>query len=230
MRSGLWVWLSLGLYLLLPAGVGRPAGTVRAQDAGRTEYLMVGYTPKGRVPGVAVYRNENGTLRGRWTNGQAQGRILTETAVPQSLTDGIEGTYETTGTNPDGRMYRGKLGIRKLGDKVYLLAWTNGETGVGILAGQVLVVGYGEQPGVALYALKADGSGDGGWTTLEMQGGIGREQFYGGGGLTATHRTKGMLPTGQPYEAAVTITREGNAYRLAWSTGEVGVGLLTTAR
>jgi hypothetical protein len=48
--------------------------------------------------------------------------------------------------------------------------------------------------------------------------------------LTATHRTKGVSPTGQPYEAAVTITKEGNAYRLAWSTGEVGIGLLTTAR
>lgn len=83
MRSGLWVFLGLCLWLL-PAGVGRPEGQACAQDAGRTEYLMVGYTSKGRVPGVAVYRNENGTLRGRWTNGQAQGRILTETAVPQS--------------------------------------------------------------------------------------------------------------------------------------------------
>lgn len=227
LRDGRRIWLCL--LFLAPLTPPAPAGA-RPQAEERVEYLMVGYAPKGRIPGVAVYRNDGGTLRGKWTNGQAQGRILTETAVPQSLTDGIEGVYETTGVNPDGRTYRGKLGIRKIGDKVYALAWTNGDTGVGILAGRVLVVGYGEQAGVALYAVKPDGSGDGGWTTVAADGGIGREQFFGGGGLTATHRTKGVLPDGAPYEATVTITKEGNAYRLVWSTGEVGVGLLTTAR
>ncbi|MFQ3581848.1 MAG: hypothetical protein SNJ49_08095 [Chloracidobacterium sp.] len=228
-RAGVWAMVGLGWLLLLTGG-GRPFAEAFAQGGDRTEYLMVGYAPKGRVPGVVVYRNDGGTLRGKWTNGQAQGRILTETAIPQTLTEGIEGTYETTGTNPDGRTYRGKLGIRKVGDKVYTLAWTNGDTGIGILAGQVLVVGYGDQAGVALYALKADGSGEGGWTTVATDGGIGREQFFGGGGLTATHRTAGTLPNGTAYEATVTITKEGNTYRLVWSTGEVGIGLLTTAK
>ncbi len=221
----LWLGaLLLGL-ALLPAPTG-----ARSQAEGRTEYLMVGYAPKGRIPGVAVYRNEDGTLRGRWTTGQAQGRILSETATPEALADGIEGAYATTGANPDGRAYRGKLGIRKIADKVYALTWTNGDTGIGLLAGQALIVGYGEQAGVALYALKPDGSGDGGWTTVAAGGGIGRERFYGGGGLTATHRVAGTRPDGTPYEATVTITKEGSAYRLAWSTGEVGIGLLTAAR
>ncbi|MCS7081112.1 MAG: hypothetical protein NZ585_13825 [Chloracidobacterium sp.] len=221
------LWLCL--LFLAPTLLHAPTG-VQAQTGERTEYLMVGYAPKGRIPGVVVYRNDGGTLRGKWTNGQARGRILTETAVPESLTNGIEGTYETTGVNPDGRTYRGKLGVRKIGDKVYTLAWTNGDTGIGILAGQVLVVGYGEQAGVMIYALRKDGGGDGGWTTVAAAGGIGREQFFGGGGLTATHRTKGTLPNGAPYEGMVTITKEGNTYRLVWSTGEVGIGLLTTAK
>lgn len=206
------------------------AGPLAGRTAAPTGYLFVGYsTPTdGLIPGVVVYKiREDGSLSGAWTNGEAGGRVMNETARSANAGVGLEGVYETTGTNPNGSEYRGKLNIERVSDKVYTLIWSNSDRGTGILAGDTLVVGYGAGAGVALYVLNADGSAEGFWTTATDEGRVGTENF-GASKLTGDHATRGTRPDGGAYSANLTIdvvSKSTNVYRLKWDTGHQGVGI-----
>ena len=88
-----------------------------------------------------------------------------------------EGLYEVQGTNPDGSNYQGMMEVRPAPGSAWLVAWQIGDmlvTGVGIVQGGVLAIGYGinGQVGVATFEVQPDGKLSGYWT---IGAGIGSE-------------------------------------------------------
>ncbi|MEZ4221165.1 MAG: hypothetical protein R3B13_09555 [Polyangiaceae bacterium] len=108
----------------------------------------------GSSYGVVVYQVDGGTLKGRWAMSDASKGIGTEMATGP---EGLSGNYDVSGSSPQGGSgYKGTLQITPTGP-TYKVAWrlTSGEsyTGVGILQGKTLVVGWGigGSAGVVLY-------------------------------------------------------------------------------
>ncbi|MDX6444012.1 MAG: hypothetical protein QOH71_1086 [Blastocatellia bacterium] len=82
---------------------------------------------------------------------------------------GLEGEYDATGKNPDGKEYKAKLTVEPAG-KLYRFVWSNNADGVGIKQGTNVAVGIGgKRCGFVAYQIKADGL-DGIW------GGYGTDQ------------------------------------------------------
>jgi hypothetical protein len=208
----------------------RPGGAPAA-----TGYLFVGYgdPQDGQIPGVVVYTvRRDGSLSGIWTYGEAGGRVMTETAVRNGDGNGIEGNFATSGSNPNGQEYKGQMSIRKIGEKVYSLNWSNGDRGTGILAGDTLVVGYGANSGVVVYILQSDGSAEGFWTTAADEGRVGTETF-GPSDLTGDHATRGTRPDGGDYSGQLVIqsvSKSTGVYRLKWDSGHQGVGIYVRSK
>jgi hypothetical protein len=81
---------------------------------------------------------------------------------------GIEGTYDGSGTNPDGTEYECEVEITKKGES-YQVIWyfddQAGYEGAGILKGKTFVVGFANPQGygVVAYTVGAYGTLDGTW-------------------------------------------------------------------
>jgi len=77
--------------------------------------------------------------------------------------DPLVGTYQVTGTNPDGSSYLGTLTVEAYGE-TYSLVWEVGNTvttGVGLREGNVLSGGW--DCGVVTYRIQEDGRLEGVW-------------------------------------------------------------------
>jgi hypothetical protein len=148
-------------------------------DAG-TQYDGVGVA-NGNVVAVAFANGANGkgcgvvdyeiagdgTLDGRW------GYWGVDAAGSEKATrsggSGLEGEYDATGKNPDGKEYKTKLTVEPAG-KLYRFVWSNNTDGVGIKRGTNVAVGIGgKRCGFVAYQIKPDGL-DGIW------GGYGTDQ------------------------------------------------------
>ena len=116
----------------------------------------------GKGCGVVDYDVKgDGTLDGKWgywgTNESG-----TETASRTSGS-GLEGEYDASGKNPDGREYKVKLTVEPLG-KLYHFVWSNNTDGTGIKRGDNVAVGIGgSRCGFVTYEVQSDGSLDGMW-------------------------------------------------------------------
>ncbi|QDK82775.1 hypothetical protein EXU85_30870 [Spirosoma sp. KCTC 42546] len=102
--------------------------------------LFVGYGLNSGY-GIVVYKTNTATQRieGVWTASGLNGATGTETLT------GRDGNYDLIGTNPDGRIYRGKLSLLKTGD-TFQAQWQVANSvysGVGFMSGDYLVIGYG---------------------------------------------------------------------------------------
>ena len=128
------------------------------------EVVAVSYTTgeNGEGCGVIDYVIENdGALDGKWGYWGVN-EIGTEHATRTSGT-GLEGEYDATGKNPNGREYRGKLSVAAAGD-LYKFVWSNNTDGVGIKTGNGISVGIGgNRCGFVAYQIKPDGTLDGVW-------------------------------------------------------------------
>jgi hypothetical protein len=205
-------------------------GAPRVSASAAAEYLVVGYVRGGNLPGVVAYsvNPKTGVLQGQWTRGDTTGQILSETATPAGRMAGVAGKYAIVGANPNGSRYSGDLSITQESDQVYRFSWSTGDHGVGILVGNVLAVGYGENPGVVIYRVKRGERADGIWTAVSVEAGrVGQERFASKS-LVGSHVTSGVSPGGQPYAGRVDITQQGNVYLLNWDSGDKGVGVLVT--
>jgi hypothetical protein len=118
----------------------------------------------GKGCGVVLYKiGSDGSLDGKagyWGVNSSE----TETAKSIKGT-GIEGEYDVTGTNTDGKEYKGKLAVNKSGAG-YTFAWDAGGTfaGFGITTGDKVAVGLGgKKCGFVAYELKGDGTLEGKW-------------------------------------------------------------------
>jgi hypothetical protein len=73
------------------------------------------------------------------------------------------GQYETTGTNPDGKQYKGTMAVGSQGGG-YKFSWSNGADGFGIKQGDNIAVGIGGQRcAFVSYQIKPGGVLDGIW-------------------------------------------------------------------
>ena len=75
----------------------------------------------------------------------------------------IEGEYDASGKNPDGKQYKAKLTVEPAGN-LYHFVWSNNTDGVGIKRGDNVAVGIGgTRCGFVTYQVQSDGSLDGIW-------------------------------------------------------------------
>jgi hypothetical protein len=89
------------------------------------------------------------------------------------------GTYAVTGQGADGSRYEGTAQLQATGPATWRITWRiAGETttGVGLVIGSMLVVGYvhGRETGAAGYEVMPDGRLSGRWT-VGREGGVGNE-------------------------------------------------------
>lgn len=115
--------------------------------------------------GVAVYRVDGGTLTGKWATFLNQGKVGTENLKGPA---GLNGEYQiVAATLPSGKAYVGTVTLTPQGS-TYAVTWKlphETYSGVGILRGNVLVVGWGTGgggAGVVAYGISA-GKLDGTW-------------------------------------------------------------------
>lgn len=128
--------------------------------------VAVSYTDggSGKGCGVVLYKiNGDGSLDGKvgyW----GVNSMETEKAVRTSGSD-LDGEYDITGKNPEGKEYKGTLKVKRDGPG-YSFAWNAGTSfeGFGVRAGELVAVGFGgKQCSFVGYDVKADGTLEGKW-------------------------------------------------------------------
>jgi hypothetical protein len=169
-----------------PGGAGGYAGTVQVAPQG--DHFTIAWTianapafkgvgivegstlgvgwGTGTNYGVAVYKVDGGTLTGKWATYANQGKAGTESLSGPA---GLNGEYKiVASTTPGtGKAYAGTVTIAPKGT-AYSVTWklpNETYSGVGILSGNVLVVGWGTgggEAGAVSYNI-AGGKLDGKW-------------------------------------------------------------------
>lgn len=108
-----------------------------------SEKVLAGAYGGGKPYGLMVYKVNGGTLTGQWLVGGK--KTLGEETIQGSADLG--GVYKiTSAKNPDGKAYTGTVTIARNGG-AYAVNWTlanESYSGVGILHGDLLVVGWGQ--------------------------------------------------------------------------------------
>lgn len=124
------------------------------------DVLAVGWGTGRGKHGVVAYRINGGTLAGRWTLSDMRGAMGTEdlAGAPE-----LRGSYRIVRSSvPGGKGYAGAVTITPNGD-TYTVTWrlASGESynGVGVRAGDLLVVGWGiNQDSVGVVSYRQQGS------------------------------------------------------------------------
>lgn len=142
----------------------------------------------------------------------------------------IAGTYDATGSNPDGGgQYESELTIKPHGD-VYQFSWVSGKLsydGVGVMTDGEVAVAYtsgndGKGCGVVLYKVAADGTLDGkfgywGVDTIETE--TAKRTTGSGSDLDGVYDITGKNPDGKEYKGKLTVARSGDGYTFDWEAG-----------
>lgn len=118
----------------------------------------------GKGCGVVLYDiASNGDLSGKagyWgVNKSESEKALKDTGA------GLEGRYEVSGQNPDGKDYKSVLNVKKEAEG-FAFQWTGTPPlkGFGVRMGDNVAVGLGKQDcGFVMYQVNSDGSLDGKW-------------------------------------------------------------------
>lgn len=185
-----------------------------------------------RVVGIAVCIA--GAV-GMGCKGKAGEQAAPEGAAAAGQAADPSGSYAiTSSTNPGGAAgYKGSTNITRTGD-VYDVAWTipgtPPYTGVAVLSGSILGVGWGmgTRYGVAVYKVSG-GTLTGKWATKGSGGRAGTEVLEGPAGLSGAYKiTTGTSPDGKSYTGSVSIMPSGDTYAVKWtlpteSYGGVGI-------
>ncbi len=149
------------------------------------------------------------------------------TALAHAAGTSLAGDYRIHGQNPDGRPYDGALHVEQKGD-VYGVTWDSGGTthGVGVLAGNQLVVGYGDVAcGAIAYRREGAGTLEGIWA-MRNSTAVGHEtatpSTSGGTDVAGDYVVAGRNVDGTPYNGALFVNREGDDHKLSfgWRTGQ----------
>ncbi|HKO98668.1 MAG TPA: hypothetical protein VJU86_16840 [Pyrinomonadaceae bacterium] len=153
-------------------------------------------------------------------------------AHSEPVTADIAGSYNATGTNPNGSPYRGTLEVIKRGE-VFQFRWTAGQQydGVGVQSGDVVAVAFtegndGKGCGVVSYRIMNDGELDGRWGYWGVdQSGDEKATRTGGSGLAGDYNTAGTNPDRKAYKGTVSIASKAGGYTLEWNDGSTGFGI-----
>jgi hypothetical protein len=149
------------------------------------------------------------------------------TTLAHAAGSGLAGDYHIHGQNPDGRPYEGALHIEQKGG-VYGVTWESSGTthGIGLLAGNQLVVSYGDPAcGVIAYRREGAGSLEGIWA-MGNSTSVGHEtatpSASGGTGLAGDYIVAGKNVDGTPYKGALFVNEDADAHKLqfGWRTGQ----------
>lgn len=129
------------------------------------DVIAVAFTTgeNGKGCGVVDYdiADDGATLDGKWGYWGTD-EAGTEKAT-RTIGAGIIGTYDATGTNPDGKQYKVQIVVVPAGSG-YKFAWSNNSEGFGIRRGDNIAVGIGgARCGFVSYQVKSDGTLDGVW-------------------------------------------------------------------
>ena len=165
------------------------------------------------------------------TNSSTASSSTADTSAP-ATTANIAGSYNVTGTNPNGAAYRGTLQVIPHGD-VYQFRWSAGTEydGVGVVNGDVVAVAFaaganGKGCGVIDYLIRNDGSLAGRWGYWGVdEAGNEDATRISGSDLAADYDTIGKNPNGTNYKSKLTVEPAGNLYRFVWSNNTDGVGI-----
>jgi hypothetical protein len=119
----------------------------------------------GKGCGVILYKiGSDGSLDGKagyWGTDTSE----TEKAARTSGS-GLEGDYDVTGTNPEGKPYKSKLTVKSSGSG-YGFDWDSKLTGFGVKQGDTISVGVGgKQCGFIGYEIASDGTMNGKWGSV----------------------------------------------------------------
>ncbi len=152
----------------------------------------------------------------------------THSVVKPVLTrEGLEGTFNISGTNPDGSSYTGTLNL-KLNDSytsndvkvdVYDATWGDGSIGTGILIANMLATSFGGgECGAVFYAIDTDFSLAGLWLSLDTKQ-IGTENAtpaQARNSLDGAFQLVGSNPDGSQYQGTLTLIPQGDVWQLVW--------------
>lgn len=135
----------------------------------------------------------------------------------------LDGTYDATGTNPNGTTYSGEVTIQQNGS-VYYFKWRIGRQvfeGRGTLRGDVLTVDWGQRYPV-IYRISSDGVLRGTWNNGEATEDLSprsRNSREEASQLNGVYNVKGKNPNGTTYRGEVTIQLRGSVYYFTWRIG-----------
>jgi len=144
----------------------------------------------------------------------------------------IAGTYNVTGSNPEGGQYKGTLEVIARGD-VYQFHWNAGMQydGIGIQNGNIIAVAFangadGKGCGVVDYDIRSDGSLNGKWGYWGVnEAGTESARRTSGSGLVGEYDANGKNPDGKTYQAHLTVESAGNLFHFSWSNNTDGVAI-----
>jgi hypothetical protein len=116
----------------------------------------------GQGCGVVDYDiKSDGALEGKWGYWGIN-EAGTESATRTSGSS-LEGEYEASGKNPNGKQYKARLTVEPAGN-LYRFVWSNDTDGIGIKRGSNVAVGIGgTRCGFVTYEVQSDGTLDGIW-------------------------------------------------------------------
>jgi hypothetical protein len=153
------------------------------------------------------------------------------TTLAHAAGSGLAGDYHIHGQNPDGRPYEGALHVEQKGN-VYGVTWESGGTthGIGVLAGNQLVVAYGDAAcGVIAYRREGAGSLEGTWAVRNSTA-TGHEtatpSASGGTSVAGDYVVSGSNADNTPYKGALFVNDQGDEHKLlfGWRTGQDAQG------
>lgn len=153
-------------------------------------------------------------------------------AKPTPDTDGIVGSYNLKGTNPDASTYEGTLDVTASGD-AFKWSWNAGEyAGVGLQQKDVVSVAWGSDACyVVSYTIGDDGVLTGKWTDMAISGiggDIATPTDNMGEGIEGLYNAVGKNPDGSEYGCSLQVTKKADGiYEWYWfNCGEyTGVGI-----
>jgi hypothetical protein len=139
-------------------------------------------------------------------------------AVPE-----VAGIYRVSGTNPNGRAYRGMVALSREQDKVAVTWWIGEQVlhGTGRRAGKTLVVNWGDADPV-IYETGVGGVLDGSWadsTATETLVPVAISASEPRTPRPGKYKAEGRNPDGTAYSGTLTLTKRGEAYHLSWAIG-----------
>ena len=135
---------------------------------------------------------------------------------------------------PDGKPYNGSLTISRLG-QAFGVDWKTSAgnySGLGLMAGNKLFVGYGLSSGYGIVVYRtnsATGRIEGTWTASGLNGATGTEILTGQQGL---YDVAGTNPDGRTYVGKLTLQRTGDTFQAQWQVANQitnGIGFMTTS-
>ncbi len=160
-------------------------------------------------------------------------RSAPATEAPAPRSDPTGSYTVTSAKNPDGTGYGGSVTIGAKGD-VFEQRWDLGGngtySGVGLLQGKVLAVGWSTKDKAGVIVYEVNGGKLSGRSALSGSASTGSEELEGPEGLNGTYRiVRATLPNGQSHGGSVTLKKKGGVWEVTLrrpGRTTYGVGLL----